>query len=145
MKTKTPRRLTRRTFLGQSSAAVTAALAAPLIVPSSLFGAGGVAPSNRATIGFIGTGDHGTDWNLPRYLKQPDAKVVIVCDVDREHMEFAKEKVDEFYKNKDCAMTTDFREVLARLDIDAVMISTPDHWQTLISVLALPADQRTAQ
>jgi predicted dehydrogenase len=136
---KTPIHLTRRAFLKHSTAAITTALAAPILTPRSSFGASGVAPSNRITIGFIGTGSHGTAWNLPRYLKQPDAKVLVVCDVDRDHMEFAKEKVDEFYQNKDCATTTDFREVLARPDIDAVMISTPDHWHTLISVMALRA------
>jgi myo-inositol 2-dehydrogenase / D-chiro-inositol 1-dehydrogenase len=136
---KTPNHLTRRAFLKQSTAAVTTALAAPLLSPSFLFGAAGVAPGNRITIGFIGTGSHGTGWNLPRYLKQPDARVLVVCDVDRDHMEFAKDKVDELYQNKDCAMTPDFREVLARPDIDAVMISTPDHWHTLISLMALRA------
>jgi predicted dehydrogenase len=136
---KTPHLVARRAFLRQSTSVLGTALAAPLITTSALFGGGGVAPSNRITIGFIGTGSHGTAWNLPRYLKQPDAKVLVVCDVDREHMEFAKEKVDEFYQNKDCAMTSDFREVLARRDIDAVMISTPDHWHTLISMLALQA------
>src|SRR5512137_1166870 len=136
---KTSHSLTRRAFLQQSTSALGTVLAAPLIVPSSLFGAGGVAPSNRITIGFIGTGSHGTAWNLPRYLKQPDARVLVVCDVDCDHMEFAKEKVDEFYQNKNCAMTADFREVLARPDIDAVMISTPDHWHTLISVMAARA------
>ena len=133
-------RITRRSFLVRSVAGAAAALAAPAFVPSSVLGAGGrVAPSNQITVGFIGVGGHGTAWNLPAYLKQPDARVLVVCDVDRDHMEFAKEKVDGHYKNKDCAMTTDFREVLARKDIDAVMISTPDHWHTVISLMALRA------
>jgi predicted dehydrogenase len=90
-------------------------------------------------VGFIGTGDHGTTWNLRRYLNFSDARVLVVCDVDGERMRRAKEIVDEQYLNRDCAMTKDFREVLARDDVDAVMISTPDHWHTLISVLALRA------
>jgi len=100
---------------------------------------GADAPSKKITIGFIGTGDHGTNWNLRRYLKLQDSRVLVVCDVDETRKEFAKEQVDAAYKNKDCAMTKDFREVLARPDIDAVMISTPDHWHTLISLMALRA------
>ena len=67
----------------------------------------------------------------------------MVCDVDGCRMRKAKEMVDEQYDNKDCAMTKDFREVLARKDIDAVMISTPDHWHTLISVHGRCAPART--
>jgi hypothetical protein len=101
---------------------------------------GADAPSNLITMGFIGTGDHGTGWNLRRYLElKKMARVVVVCDVDGQRMRHAKEIVDEQYLNKDCAMTRDFREVLARKDVDAVMVSTPDHWHTLISVLALRA------
>ena len=65
--------------------------------------------------------------------------MLVVCDVDEERMRIAKELIDQKYGNTDCAMTKDFREVLARQDIDAVMISTPDHWHTLISVMALRA------
>lgn len=126
----------RRSFL-KSGAAVAAALATPQILPARLLGAD--APSNRITVGFIGTGEHGTGWNLRRYLTLPEAKVLVVCDVDGGRMKHAKEIVDEQYLNHDCAMARDFREVLARKDIDAVMISTPDHWHTLISVLALRA------
>jgi myo-inositol 2-dehydrogenase / D-chiro-inositol 1-dehydrogenase len=134
---KTIQSVTRRQFLRQTAAAGASLGLAPLVFPARLLGA--EAPSKQITVGFIGTGLHGTGWNLSTYLKQRDARVLVVCDVDRERMEFAKEKVDEQYKNKDCAMTTDFREVLARKDIDAVMISTPDHWHTLISVMAVRA------
>ena len=54
-------------------------------------------------------------------------------------MQRAKETIDERYGNEDCSATKDFREILARQDIDAVMISTPDHWHTLISALAIHA------
>jgi predicted dehydrogenase len=110
---------------------------APLIVPARVLGAN--APSNRIAVGFIGTGDHGTGWNLRRYLQFEDARVAVVCDVDGARKRRAKEIVDEQYRNRECATTRDFREVLARPDIDAVMISTPDHWHTLISVLAVRA------
>jgi len=112
-------------------------MALPCLVPASVRGAD--APSKKITVGFIGTGDHGTGWNLRRYLELSDAKVLVVCDVDGYRMRKAKAMVDAQYDNEDCAMTKDFREVLARKDIDAVMISTPDHWHTLISVLAARA------
>src|SRR6476646_6047858 len=115
----------------------TTSIVLPYLVPSSVFGA--ESPSNRITIGFIGTGDHGTTWNLQRYLQLKAARVVIVCDVDGYRMRRAKAMVDAEYDNEDCATTKDFREVLARKDVDAVMISTPDHWHTLISVMAARA------
>ena len=65
--------------------------------------------------------------------------MLAVCDVDETHLGRAKKTVDIQYGNKDCATTKDFREVLARDDIDAVMISTPDHWHTLMSVMAMRA------
>ena len=113
------------------------AIVAPCLIPARVLGAD--APSKKITIGFIGTGDHGTGWNLRRYMQMDDARVLVVCDVDGQRMQHAKEIVDEQYRNHDCAMTKDFREIIARPDIDAVMISTPDHWHTLISVLAARA------
>ena len=109
-------------------------------MPASVLGADGqVAPSNRITVGFIGVGDHGIGWNLPPYLRHPAARVVAVCDVDDFHLIRAQETVNERYGNEDCFTTKDFREVLARKDIDAVMISTPDHWHTLMSLMAIQA------
>ncbi len=125
--------ISRRTFVRAGAAA----LGFPTIIPARVLGAD--APSGRITVGFIGVGDHGFNHNLSNYLAQPDARVVMVCDVDRRRMQRAQGMVDRRYGNHDCAATTDFREVLARPDIDAVMISTPDHWHTLISVLAVRA------
>ncbi|HEY5909807.1 MAG TPA: Gfo/Idh/MocA family oxidoreductase [Verrucomicrobiae bacterium] len=123
----------RRRFLQTTAVGVTL----PCLVPASVFGAD--SPSKKIAIGFIGTGDHGTGWNLQYYLKLRDARVVMVCDVDGFRMRKAKAMVDAEYDNEDCAMSKDFRDVLARKDIDAVMISTPDHWHTLLSVLAARA------
>jgi predicted dehydrogenase len=125
--------LSRRQFVRAGMAG----LAAPYFIPTGVLGAD--APSKKITIGFIGTGDHGTTWNLRRYLELKEAIVLVVCDVDGYRMRKAKAMVDAVYDNEDCAMTKDFREVLARKDIDAVMISTPDHWHTLISVMAARA------
>src|SRR5437867_2939727 len=114
------KQISRRKFLRATAAG---AVAMPCLIPASVLGAD--APSKKITIGFIGTGDHGTGWNLHRYLELGDAKVLIVCDVDGYRMRKAKAMVDAQYDNEDCATTKDFREVLARKDIDAVMISTP--------------------
>src|SRR5437667_11995917 len=78
-------------------------------------------------------------WNLPPYLRHPVAKVIAVCDVDGRRLFRAKETVNDRYDNEDCFATKDFREILARKDIDAVMISTPDHWHTIISIMAVQA------
>lgn len=129
-------RLNRRSFLRQTAGAL-AVTTLPTLIPAQVLGAD--APSNRIQIGFIGTGDHGTGWNLRRYLTLPQARVLMVCDVDRTRMTRARDIVNEQYLSQDCAMSRDFREVLAREDIDAVMISTPDHWHTLISLMALRA------
>src|SRR3974390_160300 len=114
--------VSRREFLKSGVAGA----ALPYIIPSSVLGAD--APRNRNTIGFIVTGDHGTTWNLKRYLELKAAKVLVVCDVDGYRMRRAKAMVDAEYDDESCGTTKDFREVLTRKDIDAVMISTPDHW-----------------
>jgi len=124
----------RRNFLG---GVLAAGVAAPTIIPSHVLGKD--APSNKITVGFIGTGGHGTGWNLPAYLSHSDARVLVTCDADAGRANHAKRIVDQNYGNKDCAVTRDFREVLERDDIDAVMISTPDHWHTLMSVMAMRA------
>ena len=127
------KQISRRQFLQTAAAGVTL----PCLIPASVLGEG--APSKKITIGFIGTGDHGVGWNLDKYLKLDGARVLMVCDVDGYRMRRAKAMVDAKYDNEDCAMSKDFRQVLARKDIDAVMISTPDHWHTLISVMAARA------
>src|SRR3954447_15617341 len=101
---------TRRAFLQR---AASGAIAAPFLVRSAILGAdGAVAPNNRITVGFIGTGDHGMGWNLPPYLRHKDAQVVAVCDVDGKRLTRAKETVDEHYNTEDCFATKDFREIL---------------------------------
>jgi len=134
------RSMSRRAFLRNTASAAGAVIGLFHIVPSSVLGKGGaVAPSEKITVGFIGTGSHGTGWNLRAYLNQLDAKVVAVCDVDGNRMAAARDKINQKYGNKDCATIKDFRDVLARSDIDAVMISTPDHWHVLMSVMAVKA------
>ena len=145
-------RLTRRSFLRQTTAAAATAFAAPLIVPSSVLGAdGAVAPSNRITVGFIGAGRQCTFANIPGFLKEPDAQCVAVCDVDSWRMENARKTIEDGYAKtkpsgsfKGCASFRDWRELLARKDIDAVMISTPDHWHVPMAITALRAGRDVA-
>ena len=132
-------RVTRRGFLKQA-AGISAAVGFPYLIRSSALGkAGSVAASNRITIGFIGVGGHGIDMNLRTFLGQPDAQAVAVCDVDSNNMNKARDIVNQKYGNTDCATYKDFRDVIARDDIDAVMVSTPDHWHVPISIAALQA------
>jgi myo-inositol 2-dehydrogenase/D-chiro-inositol 1-dehydrogenase len=116
---------------------VGAALALPTFVPGRVLGA--EAPSKQITVGFIGTGGQGIYRNVNMFLQQPDARALAVCDVFQSRREQAKRIVDEKLGNKECTAHSDFREILSRKDIDAVMISTPDHWHGLISVLAIRA------
>ena len=129
----TSARCTRRTVLKTA----VATFAAPLIVPSSVFGSN--APSERITMGFIGTGGHGTGWNLRGVLRLDDAQVLAVCDVMKDRCDSAKKRVDAAYGNTDCVTYADWRDVIARKDIDAVMISTPDHWHVPMSIAAMRA------
>jgi len=132
-------RIGRRTFLKRTAAAG-AGIALPYFVrPSALGKAGTVAASERITLGMIGTGGHGRGVNLKNFLGFDDAQVVAVCDVDRAQAEIALGMVSKKYGDRGCAIYSDFRDILARSDIDAVMISTPDHWHVPISIAAAKA------
>lgn len=149
-----PRPSTRRGFLKTSAALGTAALASPWVAPASVFGAN--APSNRIHVAVIGNGNQST-LDLPAFLEQPDTQVLAVCDVNTASYGYlteqqflgrkpTQEKVDAFYAKKSpsgqyksCAAYGDFREVLARKDIDVVVIVVPDHWHALIAIAAAAA------
>ena len=134
------RTIARRSFLKQAAAAGATGLALPYIVRASALGkAASTAAGERITVGFIGTGGHGRAVNLKNFLGNADAQAVAVCDVDPNNLNIAREMVNKKYGNTDCAMYSDFRKVLARDDIDAVMISTPDHWHVPISIAAAKA------
>ena len=139
------RKITRRNFLGRT-AAISGAIAVPWIIPSSALGAGGnVAPSNRITTGLIGHGLMGRG-HLRRMAGDKDLQVLAVCDVDGLRCEQGRKRVEETYAARQakgtyqgCAAYNDYRELLARPDIDAVVIVTPDHWHTPITVDAVKA------
>jgi predicted dehydrogenase len=128
------RELTRRELLKQSAAGVV--LAAPWFVPAAALGrAGKPAASERITLGVIGIGPRGT-YDLKGMLTLPDVQCVAVCDVQASRREAAKKLVDEHYKTRDCAAYRDFRELLGRSDVDAVLIATGDRWHAPASILA---------
>ena len=132
--------ITRRAFLKKTTVVAGGIAAFPYIVPSSALGKdGSISASNRITVGFIGVGDHGRAVNLTNFLGNADAQAVAVCDVDSNNLNIARDMVNRKYGNNDCATYKDFREVLARDDIDAVMISTPDHWHVPIAIAAAKA------
>ena len=114
--------ITRREFI--RSAAV---LAAPAIVPSSVFGRN--APSNRINLAAIGLGSRGSTNVWQDFVEtQEDVRVVAACDCFAGRREDFAAKVNKFHGSKVCELMADWREVLARKDIDGVIISTPDHW-----------------
>jgi predicted dehydrogenase len=110
--------------------------AAPFFLPARLLG--DAAPSKQVVMGFIGVGWMGES-NLNTFLGQKDCRVVAIADVDEGHLGNAVERVNGHYKNKDCKGYKDFRELLARSDVDAVCISTPDHWHAIPAVEAARA------
>ena len=129
------RSVTRRRFLAASALA----LAAPAIVPSSALGKdGAVAPSDKTVLGAIGIGPRGR-YVLSRMLDQPDVQFVAICDVQASRRQQVKAMADAKYGNTDCVMYRDMFELLAREDIDAVLIATGDHWHALASILAAKA------
>jgi len=132
--------LSRRRFL----AGAAAAWAAVSILPGRILGAAGqIPPREQVTLGFIGVGDRGGisptgGWSglLPGFILNPKCRVRAVCDVNRLRAEQCKAYVDEKYGNRDCAMYRDFREMLLRDDIQAVVIATPIHWHAVMTILA---------
>lgn len=131
-------RCTRRAFLRTSIAAAGVGLA-PMIVPGCVLGRdGGVAPSNRIALAGIGIGKRG--WQvLQSFIGERDVRFVADCDVQASQREMVKSMTDEFYGDKGCATYRDLRELLARPEIDAVLIATGDRWHALASVLAAKA------
>jgi predicted dehydrogenase len=125
--------LTRRQFLKGTAAT---ALSMPAIVPRAIFGAEGKAPpSERIAVGFIGCGKMANDYHLSTLLKFGDVQALAVCEVDKTRREHAKQRVEKAYAQttdyKGCAAYADFRQVIARPDIDAVCIATPEHWHAI--------------
>lgn len=121
--------VTRRHFLKTGVVA-----SAPMILSSRLFGQN--APSKQIGVGFVGVGNI-AQGHMDTLLGFPEVRIRAVSDVDRTHRELAQAKVNTGYANRDCAGYNDFREMLARPDIDAVWVCTPDHWHALAAIEAI--------
>ena len=136
---RSPTSLARRSFLKT----VLCSGAAPFLLPSRIWGAG-QGPNEAVRLGFIGCGIQSRGL-LGGFLKLPDTRVVAVCDVDTTRRENHRQIVTDYYSKqtggefKGCSVHNDFRELLARADVDAVVIATPDHWHAIISVAAAAA------
>jgi len=138
--------ISRRDFLGNSAKTAlgtTLALSFPSIVPASVFGKN--APSNRINIGAIGTGRISKGHDLPGVWRHDFAQVVAVCDLDTNRAEEGKILVNGYYTKRDgkpfdgVKVYHDHRELIQNKDIDAVIISTPDHTHAMIAVMAAKA------
>jgi len=127
--------LNRRRFLKAAGAM----LVAPYVIPSTALGKDGVVtPSERITLGGIGIGGRGS-YDLGCFLQEPDVRFVAVCDVKAARREAVKKMADSKYGNQDCGTYRDFRELLARPDIDAVLIATGPNWHATASIQAAKA------
>lgn len=136
-------KLNRRSFIKKTSASALATMAIPSIVPSSVFGKN--APSNRIQIGQIGCGRIARGHDMPGTMQHAIAQIIGVCDVDSNRTKDAKVLVDSYYKEKgqkvDTLMFNHYQDMIARQDIDAVIISTPDHWHAQPAIEAALANK----
>jgi predicted dehydrogenase len=148
------RNQSRRAFLKSSTFATAAVLGVPTILPSSVFGAN--APSKRVTMGIIGCGNQ-SSIDIPEFLSNEDCQILAVCDVNKASYGYKtptqflgrepqREFVEKHYAEKSpsgsykgCKAYSDFRDVLARKDIDAIAIIAPDHWHAIMTILAAKA------
>jgi predicted dehydrogenase len=132
-------RISRRQFLKTTLAASGAAAMAPTIIPASALGLeGSVPPSERVIVGGIGIGNRGT-YDLGCFLEMADVRFAAVCDVKEVRRQAVKKRVDDLYGNDQCAMYRDFRELLDRSDIDAVLIATGPNWHATMAIQAAKA------
>jgi len=134
-----PTDLNRRTFLKSAATFASGAAIVPSFIPATVLGRdGAVAPSERIVLGAIGIGNRGS-YVLDCFLPEPGVQFVAICDVKETRRQAVKKKADERYGNHDCAMYRDLRELLARPDIDAVLIATGPNWHATASILAAEA------
>lgn len=131
------RTTTRREFL-QNGAKASAAISLATILPAYVLGREAVAPSDKIALGVIGIGPRCT-YDLKSMLGFEDIRCVAIAEVQARRREAGKKLVDEHYGNSDCRVYRDFRELLDRKDIDAVLIATGDRWHARASILAARA------
>ncbi|HZL79076.1 MAG TPA: Gfo/Idh/MocA family oxidoreductase [Candidatus Limnocylindrales bacterium] len=132
MKNDSRTKVSRRHFIATAGAA----MALPFLVPGCAVGRGGRSrPSNRINLGVVGWGMQGPG-NTKSFLFEEDCQVVAACDLDTNHLQSAVDTINDHYQNKDCQAYHDYRELMAREDIDAVMLAVPDHWHALVATEA---------
>jgi hypothetical protein len=132
-------KLSRRTLLKRGATMMGGILAAPYFIPASALGRdGAVPPSERIVLGAIGIGGRGS-YVLGCFLHEPDVQFVAISEVKSQRRLAVKKMADDKYGNRDCAMYRDLRELLARPDIDAVLIATGPNWHAAASMLAARA------
>ena len=131
--------ISRRHFL-RTSGVAGATIAAPLIIPARLLGAD--APSSRIRVGHVGCGRIAQSHDMPGVARSGLAEVVAVCDLDSKRVASGKATIERLYRDKPAPQVDtygDYRELIARKDIDAIVISTPDHWHAEIALAAIKA------
>ncbi len=129
--------ITRRGFLKTTGRFTAGAAVFPQIVRASVLGKGGArAPNDRIVVGCIGVGGMGCG-DMGNMLESPDAHVVAVCDVKPEARNMARDQVAAKYETKDCKVYEHFLDLVARDDIDAVLVASPDHWHVLHALAAV--------
>jgi predicted dehydrogenase len=132
-------RITRRSFIKNTAFGMAGAVGFPYIVSSSVLGSdGAVAPGNRIAMGLIGTGSINRR-HRKAFLAQKDVRIIAVCDPVQSRREPFRDYINQAYGSKVCADYRDFRDLLARKDIDAVCIATPDHWHAIHAARAMQA------
>ncbi len=125
-------RISRRRFIATTAAAA----AAPTLIPASALGRENQpAPSERIVVGIVGWGMMGPE-NTKGLMAEKDCQVVAACDLDQRPLQQAVAEINKHYGNHDCKSYHDYREMMARDDIDAVMLAVPDHWHALTAIEA---------
>lgn len=145
LKTSSKKSFNRREFIKTSVAgAIGGSIIVPTIVPSTVFGAS--APSNKINIAAIGLGRISRSHDMPETMKYDAARIIAVCDIDSKRLKEGKHYVEGYYAEKtgkknyvDVVMYPDFRELLLNRNIDAVLVSTPDHWHSIPAMEAAKA------
>ena len=142
MKVAGKRSISRRSFL-KTGLGTVAAIGFPTIVPASIFGQ--YAPSKRINVGAIGVGRISRMHDMPGIMQFDRARIIAVCDLDAHRVDDGMRLVNDFYGRKKSGAGNmvggyaNYHELLANKDIDAVVVSTPDHWHALVGVDAVRA------
>ena len=133
MKSKQSNHVNRRHFLRCAGAAIVL----PTILPGCVLGRDGkkISANSKITMGVVGWGMQGPS-NTKSFLVEEDCHIVAACDLDKNALQAAVGTVNDHYGNQDCAAYHDYREMLARPDLDAVMIAIPDHWHAIVATTA---------